>query len=226
MQTKLIGGGTVVPGVEWGVDPTFQAGRVSIRPYDYALAGQILGHYRVSGTTAAILPSANAVLWSMRWSDAARYFVLMRVSVGISIVTAVTAQRIDPLLLNVQRAYTVSETTNATSILPTGSTGKARVNMGSSLVAQMAVASAASGISGGTRTADGQPCSSLALVLNPVAIGGGQLTDDLIRYDQLGAHPLVLSANEGLTIAWGATALATGTLEANVIATWAEVAAF
>src|SRR6266403_3093546 len=222
MQTKIIGGGTIVPGVEWGVDPTFQAARISIRPYDYALAGQILGHYRVAASTTAALQSANSIQLSMRWADPSRYFVLQRLSAGLTFVTTVTAQRLDPLILTVQRSYTANETTNATSILPSGNTGKARVNMGTTLVTQLAVASAAAGISGGTRTADGQAASSLTF--NPTygaTNSGGAPTDDLIRYDQLGMHPLVFSVNEGFTVAWGPTALGTGTATINFIISWA-----
>lgn len=227
MQTKIIGGGTVVPGVEWGVDPTFQAARVSIRPYDYALGGQILGHYRVAGSTTAALPAANSILFSMRWADPSRFLVLQRLSAGLTFATSVTAQRLDPLVMTVQRSYTVSETTNVTALTPAGNTGKARVNMGSSLVTQIAIASAAAGISGGTRTADAVAVSNLTF--NPTygaTNSGGAPTDDLIRYDQLGMHPLVLSANEGFTVAWGPTALATGTATVNFIMSWAEVVTF
>lgn len=225
MQTKIIGGGLIVPGVEWGIDPTFQAGRVSIRPYDYAMAGQTLGHYRVIGQTAAIAPAANSILFNMRWAQPQFFAVLMRLSASITVVTAVTAQRTDPLVATIQRAYTASETTNITAVTPAGNTGKARQNMGSSLMTQVAVASAAAGISGGTRTPDGAPFTALQ-VAGLGAIGSGLLTDDLIRYDVIGAHPETLSNNEGLTVAWGPTALATGTVIVTFIATWAEVVAF
>jgi hypothetical protein len=224
-QTKVIGGGTVVPGVELGIDPTFQAARMSIRPYDYQLGGQILGHYRVAATTAAILPSANAVLFNFRWADPSRFAVIMRLSAAVSVVTAVTPQRTDPLLSTVQRIYTVSETTNATSVLPTQNTGKARVNMGTTLATQIAVTSAAAGLTGGTKTADAQAFGALALT-NLGAIGTGVLQDDFVRFDELGMHPLVLSANEGITVSWGATALATGTVEVTVMCSWAEVVTF
>jgi hypothetical protein len=222
MQTKIIGGGTVVPGVEFGVDPTFNAGRVSIRPFDYALSGQILGHYRASASTAVIAPAANAALLSLRWADPSRYFVLMRASASVTVATAVTPQRTDPISLTIQRGYTASETTNITAVALTNNTGKARVNMGSSLVTQLAVASAAAGISGGTKNSDNTPAATLGLT-NLGALGTGFNTDDLVRYDQLGSHPIVLSANEGFTISWGATALATGTATVNFVLTWAEV---
>jgi hypothetical protein len=228
-QTKIIGGGVVTPGVELGIDPTFNALRASLRPLDYAMAGQILGHYRVAATTAAIAPAANAVLANFRWGDLSRYAVIQRASIAISVVTAVTAQRTDPITLTVQRGYTANETTNITTVTPTQNTGKARVNMGSSLVSQIGVASLAAGISGGVRTADVQAESALAVVgsgAGLTVIGSGQPMDDLIRYDQITMHPLTLSANEGFLVQWGPTALATGTVEITVVLAWSEVVTF
>jgi hypothetical protein len=220
-QTKIIGGGTIVPGVELGIDPTFQAARVSLRPIDHSIGGQILGHYRTSGNTTAAAFSGNAVLCNFRWADPSRYAVILKVIGSTSIVTSVTAQRTDPLFMTIQRAYTVSETTNATSILPTGNSGKARVNMASTLAAQISVASAAAGISGGTRTADNTPMALVPLDLSG-GLGAGTTNDEFVRYEPR-MHPLVLSSNEGFTISWGATTLATGTIEASFVIEWAEV---
>jgi hypothetical protein len=226
MQTKIIGGGTVTAGPELGVDPTFNAARVGIRPLDHGLSGQVLGHYRVTGTTSAALWSANAILLSFRWGDSSRFCVLQRISVGISVVSAVTAQRTDPLVITIQRSYTANETTNTTALTPS----RARANMAtSSLVSQVAVASAAAGISGGTRTADASPINSLAVVgggSGLTTIGSGQPTSDMIANEQLTMHPEVLSPNEGFTIAWGGTALATGTVEVNFNLAWSEVVTF
>lgn len=223
MQTKIIGGGTVVPGPEMGVDPTFNAARFSIRPLDYGLGGQVLGHYRVSGTTTAAAPAASSILMSFRWGDASRFAVIQRVSLGITVASAITAQVTTPITMTVQRSYTASETTNVSALTPS----RARANMAaSSLVTQVAVASAAAGISGGTRTADASPIVSLPVIgSNLVAADGGQLMDDLIRHDQLMLHPLTLSPNEGFTIAWGAV-LSTGTVTVSFNLAWAEVVTF
>src|SRR5712691_7553368 len=101
MQVKIVGGGIVSPGVEMAVDPTFLAARVAIKPAEYAQNGQILGHYRQAASTAAILAGANAVLFSLRWADPSRYFVLMRLSASVTTVAAITAQRTDPLVATV-----------------------------------------------------------------------------------------------------------------------------
>jgi|SRR5437899_1478147 len=224
-QTKIIGGGVVSPGVEWGLDPTFQAAHISLRPFDYAQFGQVLGHYRISGTAVGQLWGANAILFNIRWGDPSRFFVLQRLSAIVTTTSAITAQRIDPLSATVQRGYTAGETTLLGNIVPTGNTGKARINMGSSLVSQMNVTSGPAGLSGGTRTADN---TSFALL--PVnglgAAGTATQMDDFIRADQFGMHPLVLSTNEGMTVSWGATALATGLATFTIIVSWAEVVVF
>ena len=220
-QTRIIGGGVQVPGVELGVDPTFASARVSQRPLEFAQAGQVLGHYRATASTAAIAPAASSALFNFRWGDASRFCILQRLSVSVTVITAVTAQRTDPIFGIVQRAYTANETTNVTAVTVSGNTGKARTNMGSSLVSQIGVASAAAGISGGTKTGDGTGFSSAALT-GLGALGTGLLTTELIVADPSTFHPIVFGPNEGFILTWGATALATGTVTVNVSLGWAE----
>ena len=77
-QTKVIGGGSIQPGVELAVDPTFLAARVAMRPLVYAAQGEVLGHYsavQASGTTITLaagdvvrLPCTMALLApGLRW---------------------------------------------------------------------------------------------------------------------------------------------------------------
>ena len=58
------------------------------------------------------------------------------------------------------------------------------------------------------------------------AAGTATQMDDFVRADQFGMHPLVLSTNEGITVSWGATALATGLATFTIIVSWAEVVVF
>jgi len=225
MQTKIIGGGILTPGVEWGVDPAFQAGRVSLRALDHTLAGQVLGHYRVGGSTTAAAPAANSILATFRWADPSRICVMGRISINITVATAVTAQRTDPVFAIVQRAYTASETTSITAITPSANSGKARVNMGSSLVTQIAVASAAAGITGGTKTGDASPVGSVG-VNGLGAIGSGVTSMDILSGDPSVLHPVTFGVNEGILLQWGGTALATGTVVIAVTFSWAELVAF
>lgn len=225
-STKIVGGNpaAIFPATEQIVDGAFGAARVSARPLDHTSPYVVLGHYRWTGSTSAILAGANAILFSMRWSDAARLLVLERLSASVTVVTAVTGQRTDPLVATIQRSYTANETTLiSTAAVPS----RARATMNaSSLVAQIGAATGAAGISGGTRTADAVPFSTIPLQ-NVLGLGTGTSADDFIRYDNpVLSYPIVLGVNEGITVAWGATALATGTVEVNFAATWAEVVQF
>jgi hypothetical protein len=106
-------------------------------------------------------------------------------------------------------------------ILPTGLSGRAHVNMNAPQMAQLAVANASAGISGGTRIADGGAHSFVSLA-GLGALGGGIPLDDFLRFGVGETFPITLSTNEGITVAWGATALATGSVEVSFIAEWAE----
>ena len=210
------------------VDRLHAAARVSIRPLDHESAeGIILGHYRAFGQTSAIAPNAGVVLGLARWTDTSRFAVITRVYTCLTVVTAVTAQRTDPLLLLPTRGYTVAETTNVTAVNIGGNNAKNRVNMGTALMSSVSVASNAAGMTGGTKTNDATPIGAVAF--GPAAIaalGTGIAVQDLYRYDKLAEHPFVLSANEGLLLTWGTTTLATGTVTVGFGIDWAEVAAY
>jgi len=215
------------PGVIAEVDPTFKSIRQSLRPLDYqTLQGKILGHYRAVAVTTAAAPAANSHLAALRWTDPTNFLVLLRARAFVTVVTAVTAQRNDPIVLNVARGYTARDATNATVVTISGNNQKARTNMNSSLVANLDVASAAAGLTGGTKTVDANPHYAINIGASGLVglgtNGGGELTNAENNY----IHPLVLSASEGILITWGPTALATGTVTVTVELGWAEVAAF
>jgi hypothetical protein len=229
MQTKIIGSanqGAIAP-AEQAVDPLFLAARVALRPLDYTGAGRVLGHFRVGMRTAAIAPAGNGVMGNIRWTDTGSYLVLIRALVGISVITAVTAQRTDPLQLMFSRAYTASETTSVTAITISGNNNKMRTSpMNSSLVTQLAVASAAAGLTGGTSTNDANSLGLASISPALVAIGSGMPMQALYEADTLYGHPPVLAANEGLKVLWGTTTLATGTVTVDMVLSWAEVVLF
>ena len=230
-QTKIIGGGVFGAGSELGVDPGFFAARVVQRPLDYSSTGRLLGHYRLGfNTVAAGLWASGAVLFSMRWTDPTSSFVLLRASIGIHVVTAITAQQMQPLQFRVVRNYTTNETTNVTPVSFTGTdvnTGKVRTVMGQSGLAQgqLGRASAVAGILGGVGTMDVIP----AAIVTPslfTTLGTNVQDMEFFPDPQNYGHPLIFSANEGFRILWGATALATGSASVLLNLTWAEVAIF
>lgn len=218
--------------VQMEVDGTFKAARFSTRPLDYqtfgAAAGKTLGHYAVSMSTAAALYTANVGLCAIRWTDPTNLFVLQRIKVSVAVAAAVTAQRLDPIQAFVARGYTVRDATNATVVNLTGNNQKQRTLMGSSLVANLDVASAAAGLTGGTKTLDTNAFGSVGLSGAAIAaLGTGQLNQDMYEPDMAsGHHPITLTNNEGIFIQWGTTSLATGTVVVTVIMRWAEVAVF
>lgn len=219
------------PGVSEEVDPTFRAGRVALLPLEYkTLQGKVLGHYSAVGTTAAAAFAANSNLAAFRFTDPTNFAVILRVWVSAQVVTAVTAQRVDALNLFVARGYTARDATNATAIsFANPNTNKLRSTMGTTLMTagNFDVASAAAGVSAGTKTVDANPVSFLGLSGSAAIAGVGTgASGDLYKWDRLGQHPITLSQNEGILVQWGATALATGTATLTVGIEWAEVAAF
>jgi hypothetical protein len=217
--------------------------QVVLRPFNPSLRGQVNGHYRAYAATSAIAPAANAVLASVRWVAAAasavapgssiseasqpQVMVPLRITAQVTVVTAVTAQRQDPLACIVQRAYAASETTNAAAFTLAGNNGKSQTSFSTSqfvTAGQMAVANAAAGISGGTSSADTQAFGVAGLPVALVGLGSATSTLDLYRADVIHhEHPLVLATNEGFKVQWGATALATGTVVVTIGIEWMEV---
>lgn len=223
---KIVGGGVVQPGVEAAIDPLFQAARFSARPIDYTNLGQNLGHYALVATTSAALWSANAILFAFRWTDPSRFSVIQSLSVGATVVTAVTAQRVDPVVATIARSYTVRDLTNATVVTMSGNNQKQSTKMGTSLIGNIDVASAAAGLTGGTKTLD---ANSIGFSSMPGLLGLGTAVANTVVLDPNtgdGEHPIILAANEGLVVSWGPTALATGTATVTVKVRWAEAIQF
>ena len=216
--------------------------RVVLSPFNGSQRGVVNGHYRAYGTTSAIAPNANAVLAAVRWVAAAAtnapeypnqaplVMVPLRISVQTTVVTAVTAQRNDAIAAFVQRSYTVSETTNVSAFTLSGNNAKMATGFGTSqfnTAGQMAVTSNAAGCTGGTKTGDTQPFGVAGFPAALGAIGTGTGTLDLYRADIIhGMHPLTLATNEGFTVQWGATALASGTVTVTVGVEWMEVVVY
>ena len=223
------------PGISLEVDRKFLAARVALRPLDYTAIGKNLGHYKAFGQTTAAVQNAASILGALRWPDTDKLCVITRVYACITVVTAVTAQRTDPLLAYITRGYTVNDATAATALTITGNNGKMRSEMGSSLLNQgntptfnLAVTSAAAGMSGGTGTDDSNPFGAAAFGAGPAlaALGTGLAVTELYRHDRLSDHPPVLIGNEGIRVRWGTTTLATGTIVCGIGFEWAEVVVY
>src|SRR5688572_26177719 len=76
------------------VDPTFGAGRVSLRPIDYQQfnGSHFGGHFRVAKQTNLVTGvAAGGALLSLRWNNPDRVFVLLRADVAATLTTVFAA---------------------------------------------------------------------------------------------------------------------------------------
>lgn len=193
------------------------------------------GTYRAYGETSAIAPAANGIMAAFRFADVQGIANIIRVWVNVTVVTAVTAQRTDPLRLFFARAYIVRDATNATAIAISTLMQKLRTGMGDSKLIAAAggnfdVASAAAGVTGGTKTVDTTPIGSKGFGNGPALVGlGTGMEGDIFNLAAQGSHPISLApqpsttgAGEGVLVQWGGTTLATGTVTVGVGVEWAE----
>lgn len=227
MDLKIVSG-TPAPetyglkGTEALVDPTFQAVRVVPKPFEYKANGQVLGHYSVAaltGLTTGI--SANGAIFSMRWSDSSKLFILLRVSVGAILTTAFgTAQAVDADVI-AQRGFTAADT-SGTAITLTGNNQKTAQRMSPSLVADMRISTTAA-LTAGTKTADSQ-AFGVACFPNTNAIATGSAPVDLYKLDAAGQHPMMFGKDEGFNVRIPTAQGATGVVKYYIRVDWAEVA--
>lgn len=227
-------------GNPWEVDPLFMAGRVAMAPLEYKGVGSVLGHYAVahrSGSIAATL-GALAHSASVRWSDSTRYMVLLRIKVGITIITAVTAAVETVFRAIIARGFSVDFTTNstATDMATIVNTNKMRANMGASLMTTNGpriLTTAA--MSGQTLTADAAPFAMTTFENPSPTLGASAVTNQvgcgtpmqtLYECTSPYQHPIVLAANEGVVIQPVVAQCATGTWALQVAWEWVEVNLF
>lgn len=211
------------------VDGTgFRALRTRNAPLD---AGS-LGHYQVSVATGAIAAgmAANGEVFHLRWTDATRLCVPLKLSVtGMRATTAFVAGAIDIEAI-IARSWS-ADGSGGTAVTLTGNNQKLRTSMGTSLMGAMRIASTGA-LTAGTKTLDAQ---AISRITTHSSGGTGSATPiigsiylpvyDMFEQDMAdGEHPVVLAQNEGLVLR--ATVPATGVWNIGVNFKWAEVAAF
>jgi hypothetical protein len=232
------------------VDPSNKAARVTL--YD-AIGNQIkldtdgnqrvndrcpafgsLGCYnKAMGTGIIVATSAvNAVLWTMRWTDGTRFALIERIRIGATVIATITTAVPFNLNLYFSRSYTVSPTTNITAGTFSGNNAKRRTSMGTSLLSSAGSGmwvdtTAAAGITGQTFTNDTDPMAAISG--NSGTVVGTQFfgpNPANLWDDNVNSHPLILAANEGLTIQAPLAGPATGTYQVLIAVDWMEVAAY
>lgn len=210
---------------------------VIAKPHDYGA----LGHYRAlltTGTMAAGLV-ANSEVLQMRWVDATRFCVIQHIEVSEfrNITTAFAA---GPYNFQVMRstAWTVDGTGGAVPTLTDPQFQLRAAAMGATLFSTGFRIATTAALGAGTKTLDSLPMAGLfgnvgstpAIAEYFIPKGGGasgtggegskMLSPDIAS----GEHPIVLAANEGISIR--ATVPITGTWIASFLVKWAEVTAF
>ena len=238
-STKLIGGNpaAIWPGTEAIIDGQGRL-RVALGPVDHTSPYVVLGHYRanlITGTTVSL--AANSPIGSLRWSDQARFLVLMRIEATAQVAAAITAATLVDLEAIIARGFTASDTTG-TPIALTGSNQTNRSgNMKSSLVGDLRVATTGT-LTAGTRTLDGvgfgfaawgqlQAPTLGATANTAVAVGAGDSTPRVLyKWDGLGQYPIVLGQNEGIILRNSTAGPVTGGIRYAITLEWAEVVQF
>ena len=240
-QTKLTGGtdlkGLAPSLTELLVDVFRQAGRVSIQPWDYTEGNRVLGFYKVAQASGATLNlGAAAHMASTRWTDPSALFVPIKIRAGWTITGAVTAATPMDLQLVIARGFTVDFTTNSTAanLSAVSNTNKLHNRMGASLMGingpRIATTAA---MSGQTLTADANPIAMCPFANQPSgnatvtqAIGVGHPMQELYKLEPQGAHPIVLTNNEGLLVQPVTAGPTSGSVKYYVEWEWAELAGF
>ncbi len=209
-------------------------------PYKYSNGAVILGQYQVAHRSGAIAATPGALdVWArVRWAPAQNNakFVLTRLRVGMTAITAVTTAVQLSLQASIARSFSVDFSTAITNTSMVGDSGKMHKNMGSSLFG-----AAGPGIcttapcTGMTYTLDAapfgyavgqwvQPSSSTGTaVLVPVGSSvpaAGMMT--LYDWATMGGHPPTLSTFEGIAIQTTLAGHASGTLALQAEWSWAE----
>ncbi len=240
-QTKVIGGGPIQPGVELAVDPTFLAGRIALRPLEYAAAGEVLGHYsavQISGSTLTL--AIADVVASLRWFDLSHYLVLTRIKVAWACNSAVPAATTMDLAATVVRSFITDYSSNNTrlSLATITNTNKMRASMGTSLLGILGPQiCTTAGMTGSAAVADAAPfavtvwpwlqeSNVTGTTLAGSAANAG-VPDDLYNVKNFGQHPLVLSALEGVKLTLlTAGPITSGSVKYYVQWDWTEVKVF
>lgn len=193
-----------------------------------ARPSQALGYYSI-GTQTGIYSglTAGSPLFSMRWTDATRLCLILKVSVSVVETTVATADgQVDRQLI-IARGFTASDS-GGTAIVLTGNNQKHRTSMATSLVGDMRIATTAA-LTAGTRTLDGVGMGIAAATTGTGPVTAGVVTTIIPKTDLFSAftgpiiYPIVLAQNEGIIIRMVTAEPGGSSLVTYVDVAWAEV---
>ncbi len=208
------------PTTQAQVDPTFQALRVSPRPWEWRTITQDNGggHFRgrfVTGLTTGI--AADGAIFSVRWTDPNFVFVLNRFIVSACITTAFGTGQENSVNLFKLTSFTAADSGGTTLTL--GSAGRKRTsNMNPSRIQDIRVATTAA-LTPGTAVSDTVMSYAVVPVTNVVGV-----CDTGVLFDvNLGEHPLAIGPLEGIRVAIAVAQGATGVVRWSMVMDWMEI---
>jgi hypothetical protein len=215
--------------VEQQVDPTHQAARVSIRPFDYGTAGGINGgHYSIGTMTGLIAAgiASGAQVFQVRWADSSKLFVLKKLLIQCSTATGFAATTLGaPLELIVGHGSTANGS-GGTALAPTSLSNKLRSSMATTAFAtsgEIRIATTAALTAATGQTLEASPLNSCMGADNRTLVTTPPF--ELFSQRDFGVHPLILQTGDTLAIRTNSPA-ATGTWYMSVSMSWAEVASY
>ncbi len=231
MGIQIVGASGSVMGV--GAEAAMGA-HVSLKPDAY----QTNGHYRTtvtSGILAAAL-AAGAVVFSFRWTDAAKLCKISKVKARFLPLTPFTAATLTDHTsfdLFFGTTFTASHT-GGTGLTLTGRNQKMRTSMATTVMGDIRISTTAA-LAGGTITLDTQPLAASLRKgnrVNPAAATEETIIDsnagnlEFIADQALGEHPIILAQNEGIVIRNRTVWPAAGTGQLQVEIVWSELGVY
>lgn len=215
---------------------------MAIAPLPYIYGSQKMGHFAIGQRSGALSGiSAGDVLARLRWPSPSGYGVLLRLDAWIAFSAQATTPVEMALKATIARSFKTDFTTNVTSADLSAQTKSGIMrgdSMGQSLMANSGPGIATTGgMTGGVYVADSDPfaivpvrtlvpvpaptSNSLSL---PIGVVSDQIT--LYQWEDLGEHPPVLSANEGILLQSALNGPADGAWRLYVRWKWAEMPVF
>ena len=226
MDVSLFGTG-IGDSVSMQIDPTHMAGRVSIRPHDHIVNGVQGGHYALCATTGAISAIAAAgQIFSVRWNDPSKIFLLERLTVS-AVCTAFSTGTGADLEAVMCHSFTANASGGAAITPSTTSQMKRLANMAPSSfnsLGEIRFSNSTAAITPGTQTLD--TAGFRVTQLGATGAGGGAGPVDLFAINSPLMHPIVLTNNQGFVVRAATAVPSSNTFRYSVFMAWDEVAAY
>jgi len=185
----------------------------------------MLGRYSIATATGLVVAtgSAGAVIWTCRWTDATLKALIKRIRVNAVVTGTITTAVPYDLEAFFVTAYTVAPTTSIATATLTGRNGARRTDVNAPTMAGIyTLTTVAAGITGHTFTADshamGRVSGASGTVIGTQFFG----TPVTLLDDDDGDNPVILGANEGISIQAPLAGPATGTFRVAVNIDWQE----